>query len=335
MDKIMYSVIVPCYNTQEIFDTELEEIRKAFTEVMHTDSFEVVMVNDCSPDPKTLPFLKSMQEKYPFVTLVDLVKNTGQANAQIAAMHFTSGEYVISMDDDMQTHPKNIPILINKIEEGYDVVLAKYREKKHNIFRNFLTYMDVRSEEIFLNRPKGLAFTSFWIARRTIINEVMKYRYAYSFIGGLFLRTTRNIGNAEMEHYERQEGHSGYNIGSLAKLWSNFTNFTVKPLRIAGIAGVLMTLFAFIFTVVTVIRRIADPTIPQGWSALVCLMLFFFGMTMIMLGIIGEYVGRIFMCINSEPQFVVRDIYRRPEAPQQETAAAPAETRIGFPDTAD
>ena len=309
MNGITYSVIVPCYNTQEIFDTELQEIQKVFSEVLHTDAFEVVLVNDCSPDPAALPFLKEMQKKYSFVKLIDLVKNTGQANAEVAAMHYTSGDIVINLDDDMQTHPKNIPLLLEKLEEGYDVVLGKYFQKKHSGFRNLLTHMDDRFEEVFLNKPKGMAFTSFWVARRTIVNEIMNYRYAYSFMEGLFLRTTRNIANVEIEHFERTEGKSGYSFKSLVKLWSNFTNFTVKPLRIAGVAGILMTLFAFLFAVVTIVRRIADPTVPQGYSALVCLMLFFFGMTMIMLGIIGEYVGRIFMCINSEPQFIVKKVY--------------------------
>ena len=309
MKDTFYSVIVPCYNTQEIFDQELQEIRKVFSEELGTENYEVILVNDCSPDPATLPFLRSLQEKYPFVTLVDLVKNTGQANAEVAAMHYTKGDIVINLDDDMQTHPKNIPILLHKLEEGYDVVLGKYFRKKHSGFRNLLTKMDDRFEEVFLGKPKNMSFTSFWVARRTIVNEIMNYKYAYSFMEGLFLRTTRNIANVDIEHFERQEGSSGYNLKSLVKLWSNFTNFTVKPLRIAGVLGIIMTLFAFLFTIMTVIRRLHDPMVPQGYSALVCLMLFFFGVTLMILGIIGEYVGRIFMCINSEPQFIVKNVY--------------------------
>ena len=309
MKDTFYSVIVPCYNTQEIFDQELQEIRKVFSEELGTENYEVILVNDCSPDPATLPFLRSLQEKYPFVTLVDLVKNTGQANAEVAAMHYTKGDIVINLDDDMQTHPKNIPILLHKLEEGYDVVLGKYFRKQHSGFRNLLTRMDDRFEEVFLGKPKNMSFTSFWVARRTIVNEIMNYKYAYSFMEGLFLRTTRNIANVDIEHFERQEGSSGYNLKSLVKLWSNFTNFTVKPLRIAGVLGIIMTLFAFLFTIMTVIRRLHDPMVPQGYSALVCLMLFFFGVTLMILGIIGEYVGRIFMCINSEPQFIVKNVY--------------------------
>ena len=309
MNETFYSVIVPCYNTQEIFDQELQEIRKVFSEQLRTENYEVILVNDCSPDPGTLPFLRSLQEKYPFVTLVDLVKNTGQANAEVAAMHYTKGDIVINLDDDMQTHPRNIPILLDKLEEGYDVVLGKYFHKKHSGFRNLLTHMDDRFEEVFLGKPKNMSFTSFWVARRTIINEIMNYKYAYSFMEGLFLRTTRNIANVDIEHFERQEGSSGYNLKSLVKLWSNFTNFTVKPLRIAGVLGIVMTVFAFLFTIMTFVRRLRDPMVPQGYSALVCLMLFFFGVTLIILGIIGEYVGRIFMCINSEPQFIVKNVY--------------------------
>ena len=308
-----YSVIVPCYNTQDIFDQELAGIRDVFRSRLHTDSFEVILVNDCSPDPGTLPFLKKMRLKYPFVKLVDLVKNTGQANAQLAAMHFVSGEIVVNLDDDMQTRPDNIPVLLEKLEEGYDVVFGRYFHKKHSAIRRLFTRMDDSFETIFLNKPKNLSCTSFWVARRYVIDEIINYKFAYSFMEGLFLRTTRKMTNVDIEHYDRVEGKSGYTFRSLLKLWSNFTNFTVKPLRIAGVAGVFTVLFAFLFMFVTIFHRIADPTIPQGYSALMCVILFFFGMVMMMLGIMGEYIGRIFMCINSAPQFVVKKVYEKTE----------------------
>ena len=142
MEPVKYSVIVPCYNTTGIFEKELESIQEVFTKQIRTESFEVILVNDCSPDPETLGFLKEMHDRFPFVRLVDLVKNTGQANAQVTAMHFVSGEIIINLDDDMQTHPENITLLLDKLEEGYDVVLGRYFHKRHNLFRRFLTKAD-------------------------------------------------------------------------------------------------------------------------------------------------------------------------------------------------
>lgn len=310
-NNMKYSVIVPCYNTQAIFDTELSLIRDVFENQIGTNSYEVILVNDCSPNRETLPFLKRMNEKYPFVKLVDLVKNTGQANAQLAAMHYVSGEIIINLDDDMQTDPRNIPILLDKLEEGYDLVCGKYIRKRHNTFRKLLTWMDDRFETVFLEKPSDMSFTSFWVARRFVIDEITNYKYPYSFMEGLFLRTTRNFANVEIEHHERVEGESGYTFRSLFKLWSNFTNFTIKPLRIAGLIGILTTIFSLVLLIYTFVHRLMDPAVPQGYSALMCVMLLFFGIVFIMLGIMGEYIGRIFMCINSHPQFIVKTVYEK------------------------
>ena len=311
MEPVTYSVIVPCYNTTGIFEKELETIQKVFEERLHTKSFEVILVNDCSPDPSTLDFLKKLHDRFGFVRLVDLVKNTGQANAQVTAMHFVSGEIVINLDDDMQTHPDHMVVLLEKLEEGYDVVLGRYIQKKHNLFRRILTKMDDMFETVFLKKPKELSFTSFWVARRYVIDEITNYPYAYSFMEGLFLRTTRNIANVEIEHHERVEGHSGYTFKSLLRLWSNFTNFSILPLRLAGILGILTTLFGLVFSIVTVVKRLMDPTVPQGYSATICMNLLFFGIILIILGVMGEYIGRIFMCMNASPQFVIKKVYEK------------------------
>ena len=312
-NRVTYSVIVPCYNTQPIFVQEVQEIYKVFHDVLKTDSFELILVNDCSPNPETLPFLKKLKEKWNFITLIDLMKNTGQANAQLAALNYVSGDIIINLDDDMQTHPKNIPLLLNKMEEGYDVVLGKYVSKRHNAFRRLLTSMDNCFETVFIGRPKHLSFTSFWAAKRAVTDTIRKYIYPYSFMEGLFLRTTANITNVEMEHFERQEGHSGYNFRSLLRLWSNFTNFTVKPLRISIYLGLLAMFAGLILAIVTIINKILYPGVPAGYTTLVCLITLLFGVTLLIMGVMGEYIGRIFMCINASPQYIVRDIYKSKE----------------------
>ena len=310
MSDISYSVIVPCYNTQEIFDVELARIQHVFESELKTSRFEVIIVDDGSPDPQTLPFLKRMHDKYPFVTLVELGKNTGQANAQLAAMHFVHGDIVCNLDDDMQTDPGNIPILLSKLEEGYDVVLGKYVKKRHNVFRRLLTRMDDKFETSFLGKPKDLSFTSSWVARRYVIDKIKEYRFQYSFMEGLFLRTTKNIANVSVEHKNRVEGKSGYTFRTLFKLWSNFTNFTIGPLRIAGVVGAITVLIGLVILIYTVVKRLTDPDIPQGYSALMCVILLFSGVILVTLGIMGEYIGRIFMCINETPQYVVRNVFQ-------------------------
>ena len=310
------SVIIPCYNSMPILAELLTETEQVLESMGLTD-YVFVLVNDASPREGTLEFLKNLVRAHPRTTLLDLTKNTGQANAQMAALNYVTGDIFINMEDDMQTHPKNIPILYAKLQEGYDLVEGKYPSKKHSFFRNFLTKADNVFECYAIDKPKDLHFTSFWIARRYVVDEMIRYDHPYAYMEGLFLRTTGSIANAEVEHFERTEGTSGYTFGKLVKLWSNFTNFTVKPLRLIGILGMILSAISFIAVIVTVIRRLIDPDMPMGYASLLCTILLFFGVILIGLGIIGEYVGRIFMCVNHAPQYVIRRIYKGTEAAAQ------------------
>lgn len=302
------SIIVPCYNSTPILETMIIETQNVLDE-MNVKEYEFVLVNDCSPELETFDFLKGLTEKYSRVKLIDLAHNTGQANAQITALNYTSGDFIINMDDDMQTHPKNIPLLYEKIQEGYDLVLGKYTEKKHSFYRRVLTAADDKFEETFLKKPKGMSFTSFWITRRYIVDEIIKYHNPYAFMEGLFLRTAGRIANVEIEHFERVEGSSGYNVFKLIKLWSNFTGFTVLPLRIANGVGIVMAIFGLLYAVKTIINHLIYPNIPVGYASIICLMMIFFGITLVCIGMLGEYVGRIFMSVTSTPQYVIKGVY--------------------------
>ena len=311
----MVSIIVPCYNSTGIL---LELVRETI-QILEENGYaqyEFVLVNDASPKAETLPILQSLAQIYPFVKIIDLAKNTGQPNAQITALRYAQGDIIINMDDDMQTHPKNIPALLAKLDEGYDLVIGSYPSKKHSRFRNLLTKMDDIFADVVLHKPPNIKFTSFWATRKYIRDVMIQYTHPYAFMEGLFLRTTTNIANVEIEHFERQEGESGYNFIKLVRLWSNFTNFTVLPLRIAGLFGILCSLTGFIFSCVVVVRKILHPEILAGYTSLLCVMLLFFGIVLIGLGIVGEYIGRIFMCINSAPQQVIKRTINIPE--QQE-----------------
>lgn len=300
------SVIVPCYNSTHMLNCLVDETRKVFAELNISD-YEFVLVNDCSPNPESHERILELGRENSDIKVIDLAKNTGQANAQVAALNYAEGDVIINMDDDMQTHPKNIPILLGKLEEGYDLVVGRYIKKKHSLFRNTLTKMDNVFEGFVLHKPKELVFTSFWVTRKYIRDELVHYAHPYAFMEGLFLRTAGKIANVEIEHFERSEGSSGYNLTKLIQLWSNFTNFTVVPLRMAGIMGILCSMIGFLAAIIIIIRKILHPDMPAGYASIICFMTFFFGVILLCLGIMGEYIGRIFMCINSAPQFVVKD----------------------------
>lgn len=312
------SVIVPCYNSSETI-LKLVELSIAELEKLSVDSYEFILVNDFSKKKNTIETLIKLSEKYPFVKVLDLAKNFGQANAQMAALNYATGDYIINMDDDMQTHPKNIPILFDKIQEGYDLVLAKYKKKRHSPFRNLLTKMGGRFDEICLDRPKHTEFTSFWICKKYVRDELIKYKYPYSYMEGLFLRTTRKFTNVEVEHFEREIGSSGYNLKKLIRLWSNFTNFTVLPLRIAGVAGGIFGGIGLILSVIFLIRAGCYGFLPVDFlMSIIGLLLFFFGITLTTIGIMGEYVGRTFLCVNQSPQYVIRQVYNVEEEGEEE-----------------
>lgn len=301
----MISVIVPCYNSTHMLNCLIEETRTVFAEIGVTE-YEFVLVNDCSPNPESCERILKLGKENSDIKVIDLAKNTGQANAQLTALNYAEGDIIVNMDDDMQTHPKNIPVLLDKLKEGYDLVLGKYKKKKHSAFRNLLTKMDNIFEHIVMGKPKDLDFTSFWVTRKYIRDELINYTHPYAFMEGLFLRTAGKIANVEIEHFERSEGQSGYNLKKLIKLWSNFTNFTVFPLRIAGILGILFSFIGFISAFVVGIRKLMDPSMVAGYASIICFMMIFFGVVLLFMGVIGEYVGRIFMCINSAPQYVIK-----------------------------
>ena len=302
------SVIVPCYNSMPILKTMIKETILVI-KTLPVSGYEFVLVNDCSPNPNTIEFLREIANEYSHVKVVDLARNGGQANAQVAALHYVTGDIILNMDDDMQTHPKNIPLLFNKLQEGYDLVLGRYPHKRHSFYRRLLTQMDNVFETIFLKKPRNISFTSFWITRRYITDEIIKYGAPYSFMEGLFLRTAGRIANVEVEHFERQEGMSGYNLVKLVKLWSNFTGFTVRPLRIAGVVGVCVALIAFLWAIILAVKQLVNGTVLAGYTSLMCMLLLSFGITMASIGLLGEYIGRVFMVVNKTPQFVIKEVY--------------------------
>jgi undecaprenyl-phosphate 4-deoxy-4-formamido-L-arabinose transferase len=160
-----------------------------------------------------------------------------------------------------------------------------------------------------MKRPKELQFTSFWMMKKYVRDEIIKYPFPYAYFEGLILRATGNIANIEVTHAQRNQGASGYTIKRLVKLWSNFTSFSILPLRLVGFFGILTAVAGIGFSIVVVIQRILTPDMVSGWTSLFCISLVGFGLVSFFLGVIGEYIGRIFMCINNSPQFVIRKLY--------------------------
>lgn len=303
----MISIIIPCYNSEQSISEVVLLIDKEMNNLCK--SYELVLVNDNSKDNTYLK-IKELCDKYSNITGINLSRNFGQHNAIMAGLNHISkdSEFVLFLDDDLQTHPSQICKLIHKINEGYDVVYGIYNEKHHSIFRNLGSKFNSWTIRLLTDRPKHLRTSSFWIARRFICDEIIKYKSSYPFLSGLVFRVTHNVGNVYIEHFQRKYGKSNYNLKRLIKLWSTLINFSVVPLRISIIFGSILGVLGFLTTFVILIKKYLNPAVPVGWSSIMATMFILSGINLIFMGIIGEYIGRIFMASNDKPQFIVKEI---------------------------
>ena len=302
---MLVSIVIPCYNSEHTIGKVVELAIDEFDKLADYEC-EFVLVNDYSRDG-TWKSISALAEKHPNVKGINLAKNFGQHNAIMAALNHTEGDLIIGMDDDMQNHPSQIPQFLDKMQEGYDIVFGVFKQRKFSAFKNLTGAVSRFLLWHLLDRPKDIQMSSFWCCRRYVRDEVVKYDGYNTFLQVLFFRTTHNIANIEIEHFEREVGTSNYNFRRGLNLFLSCLNFTVIPLRVATFFGTLFSAAGFIGAIVVLVRKLLDPTIAIGWSSLMCAMLVLFGITFLMLGIVGEYLGKLMLNVNKTPQYVIRE----------------------------
>ena len=301
------SFVIPCYRSALTIGNVVKEIQDTMQSLTQY-SYEIILVNDCSPD-ETFDVITKLCEEHENICGVDLAKNFGQHGALMAGFHQVTGDILVCLDDDGQTPADEVGKLLAEIEAGQDVVYASYDHKKHSLFRNFGSWMNEKMAQFLLGKPKELFVSSYFAARRFIVDEMLRYENAYPYVIGLVLRTTKRISNVPVQHREREIGTSGYTLGKLLGLWFNgFTAFSTKPLRVATFSGGVFAVLGFAYGIYTIVKKFVNPAVPMGFSSTMAALMFIGGMLMIMLGLIGEYIGRMYICMNSAPQFVVRDL---------------------------
>jgi len=306
----LVSFVIPCYRSELTVGRVVKELGESMMKLPGYD-YEIILVNDCSPD-NTLDTISRLALEDERITAVDLAKNFGQNAALMCGMGHAKGDIIICLDDDGQTPAEEAGKLIEKLEEGYDVVYASYEHKQHSGFRNFGTRLNNLMNEVMLGKPRELSITSYFAVRRFIVEEMLRYPHCYPYVEGLILRSTRKIATVPVNHRAREEGESGYNLAKLIGLWMNgFTSFSVKPLRLASIFGALTAAAGFIYAIIIVINRFTRADILEGWSSSMALQLVLGGIILLVLGLIGEYLGRIYMCINASPQYVERSVIKK------------------------
>lgn len=300
------SFVIPCYHSEHTLPGVVAEIDEKMKELTQY-TYEIILVNDCSPDG-TFEVIRKLCEDKTYIKGIDLARNFGQHSALMAGLRHAEGDYVVCLDDDGQTPADEVDKLLDKLEEGFDAVYAKYIHKHHSTFRNLGSKVNEMMLRIMLEKPAELYVSSYFAVKHFVVEDMIRYENSYPYVIGLVLRATKNITNVVVQHRDRQEGNSGYTLSKLLALWFNgFTAFSVKPLRIATAVGVCSALLGFVYGIYTIIKRLVNPTVPMGFSAIMSALVFFGGMIMIMLGLIGEYIGRIYISMNNSPQYVIRE----------------------------
>ena len=304
MKKI--SFVIPCYRSEKTLPGVVAEIEEKMRTLAEYE-YNIFLVNDCSPDG-TLEVIRKLCREHENIKGIDFSRNFGQHSALMAGLRHSDGDYVVCLDDDGQTPADEVDKLLGKLEEGYDAVYAKYDHKQHSLFRNFGSRLNERMTRIMLGKPKELYVSSYFAVKRFVVEDMVRYENSYPYVIGLVLRSTKNIINVSVNHREREVGTSGYTLKKLISLWFNgFTAFSVKPLRIATGIGAISAVAGFFYGIYTIVKRLLNPDVPMGFSSTMAAIVFFGGMIMLMLGLIGEYIGRIYISMNNSPQYVIRE----------------------------
>jgi glycosyltransferase involved in cell wall biosynthesis len=301
------SIVVPLYNAAGSLPALHQEISALQVEGGH----ELIIVNDGSRDETEAVALKLIRESQLPMTFLSLSRNFGEHNAVLAGLRAVSGRYVVTMDDDLQNPPSEVLKLLAVAEaEKRDVVFGIYDHKEHAWWRNAGSRLTNLIADFVVEKPKKLYLCSFRCLSRFVVDEITKSRTPYPYIDGLIFQVTQNVGTVRVRHVERTQGSSGYNFRKLVRLWiSMLVNVSVLPLRLMTLAGMITSALGFVAVIEVVFEHMLHKT-PTGWSSLMAAMLLLSGTQLLLLGILGEYVGRIYLGISEKPQSVVREHFR-------------------------
>lgn len=303
------SIVIPLYNAALTLPALYQEI----SALEIGGGFELVLVNDGSRDEtEEIALGLARQSRIP-ITFLSLSRNFGEHNAVLAGLRASTGRYVVTMDDDLQNPPSEVLKLLSAAESGkHDVVYAIYERKEHAWWRNLGSSLTNLIADYVVEKPRKLYLSSFRCLTRLVADEVAKSRTPYPYIDGLIFQITQNAGAVPVRHVGREQGRSGYTLRKLVRLWmSMLVNFSVLPLRLMTLAGVITSTLGFLAVIGVVLEHLLKKN-PTGWGSLMAAILLLSGTQLLLLGIMGEYVGRIYLGISDKPQSVVRSKFTSP-----------------------
>lgn len=301
------SIVVPVYRSENILPHLAERVSAAMDTAGMADRFELILVNDASPDGSWRK-IQDLAAQHAFVKGICLARNFGQHNATMAGLNHAQGDIVVIMDDDLQHPPQTIMSLVSAVREGYDVCYTRYVNRQHAAWKRLGSWFNDRVASFLLRKPRGLYLSSFKALHRRVVQEVIRYDGPYAYVDGLILDITNHITSVPIEHQPRHEGKGNYDLRRSLSLWLKMaTSFSIIPLRVASISGMILAGVSAIVMVVVVVQKLLHPETPAGWTSLVLTVLFVGGLQLLCLGVIGEYLGRAYLKVNHKPQFAVRE----------------------------
>lgn len=310
--KIKISIVIPCYRAEKNITYVVDAIEE--TMEMHAEyDYEVILVNDGSPDD-TFRVIAGLGRERNHIKAVNLSRNFGQHSALMAGYSLVTGEYIVGMDDDGEHDPHEMFKFIDELEKGYDYVCAEFPSDDRSMYKRLGSKFNNWMATKFIGKPENALFSSYYVMRRYVLDEIVKSKNPTPYVGGMLVSITKKLSTVPIELNSRRHGQSSYNLKNSIALWMNgVTAFSVKPLRFASLTGAAFAFVGFVYVIVIILKKLLVPEIQSGYSSIVALLLIFCGMIMITLGVIGEYVGRIYMLINKIPQYVITEIVEKNE----------------------
>jgi glycosyltransferase involved in cell wall biosynthesis len=303
--RLALSIVIPVFNGAD----SIADLVRALENLSIVGGHEIVLVNDGSADDSLAVCHALIDNARVPMTIVSLARNYGEHNAVMAGLRYANGAHVITMDDDLQNPPEEVQRLLAFAQSnGKEVVYTYYRDKRHALWRNLASAFANRVADFVLDKPRGLYLSSFRCMTAFVAREITRYEGPFPYVDGLILQITHDIDRLVVDHLPRSRGSSNYTVRRLLRLWMNmFINFSVMPLRISTLTGFALSALGAVGVVIAVGEALFSSP-PPGWASLMAAVLFLSGVQLLILGIVGEYLGRLYLTANRKPQSVIKEV---------------------------
>ncbi|WP_296022569.1 glycosyltransferase family 2 protein [uncultured Treponema sp.] len=297
------SVVIPVYKSEQ----GISELTKQISDALKDFNWELILVNDCSPD-NSWTEIKKVAAENNNITGINLRKNGGQDLAILAGLNHAKGKWIVIMDDDLQHSPYDIPKLYTQAQKGFDVVYADFKQKKQKLWKNLGSWLNGKVSEITLGKPKGIYLSPFKIVSGSVVKEMCKLNNLFPYIDGLIFQVTKNITQINIEHHKREYGKSNFTLlKSMQVFFRMMFGFSTFPLNFATYIGFFSATMGFVLAIYFLVKFLLGLEPLTGWTSLIMVILILGGLILLALGIIGKYVGQMYLTINNSPKYIVKE----------------------------